>query len=101
MVPGVDVEPRDLVRFITTKTAECEGLEVVAEPLATASLARVISVEQIPGSHNRIAVVEAQRYGTKTVVCGAPNCRAGMLTMYLPPGLSLLHAVETASILPT
>jgi phenylalanyl-tRNA synthetase beta chain len=99
MVPGLNVEPRDLMRLITTKTAECEGLEVVAEPLATASLARVISVEQIPGSHNRIAVVEAQRYGTKTVVCGAPNCRAGILTMYLPAGLAVIQGVESDGML--
>src|SRR5229473_5834968 len=99
MVPGLNVEPRDLMRLITTKTAECEGLEVVAEPLAAASLARVISVEQIPGSHNRIAVVEAQRYGTKTVVCGAPNCRAGMLTMYLPAGLAVIQGVESDGML--
>src|SRR5258708_2500 len=99
MVPGLDVQPRDLLRLITTKTAECEGLEVVAEPLATASLARVISVEQIPGSHNRIAVVETRRYGTKTVVCGAPTCHVGMLTMYLPAGLAVIQGVQSDGML--
>jgi phenylalanyl-tRNA synthetase beta chain len=99
MVPGLDIEPRDLLRLITTRTAECEGLEVVGEPLATASLARVISVEKIPGSHNQIAVVETRLYGTKTVVCGAPNCRAGMLTMYLPASTAVIQGVESDRML--
>jgi phenylalanyl-tRNA synthetase beta chain len=99
MVPGLSIEPRDLMRLITTKTAECEGLEVVGEPLATASLARVISVEKIPGSHNQIAVVETRRYGTKTVVCGAPNCRAGILTIYLPANLAVIQGVASDGML--
>src|SRR5438552_4939576 len=99
MVPGLNVEPRDLMRLITTKTAECEGLEIVGAPLATASLAHVISVQEIPGSHNRITVVETRRYGTKTVVCGAPNCRAGMLTMYLPAGVAVIQGVESDGML--
>src|SRR5216684_9042805 len=99
MVPGLNVEPRNLMRLITTKTAECEGLETVAEPLASASLARVISVEKIADSHNQIAVVETPLYGTKTVVCGAPNCRAGMLTMYLPAGLAVIQGVQSDGML--
>ena len=39
--------------------------------------ARGYAVEPIAGSHNVKAVVETAAYGEKTVVCGAPNCRAG------------------------
>ena len=46
--------------------------------------ARVESVEPIAGSKNVKAVVDAGRYGQETVVCGAPNCRAGMVTAYVP-----------------
>src|SRR5216684_3012992 len=99
MVPGLTVEPRDLMRLITTKTAECEGLEVVGEPLASASLACVTRVEKIPGGHNQIAVVETPLYGTKTVVCGAANCRVGMLTVYVPVGVAVIHGVESDGIL--
>ena len=60
------------------KTAECEGIEASGALLATARAPRACeSVEPIPGSHNVKAVVDAGRYGRKTVVCGAPNCRAG------------------------
>ena len=32
LVPGLDTEPAELMRLITMKTAECEGLEHVGEP---------------------------------------------------------------------
>ena len=66
LVPGLDTDPAELMRLITMKTAECEGLEHVGAALADASVARVKEVEFIPESHNRIAVVETARYGTKT-----------------------------------
>ena len=67
-------------------TAECEGIEETGALLAEACAARVVSVEPIAGSHNVKAVVETGRYGEKIVVCGAPNCRAGMLSVYVPLG---------------
>ncbi len=67
-----------LERLITMKTAECEGVETAGSLLAEAVPARVVCVEPIEGSHNVKATVDAGRYGTKTVVCGAPNCRPGI-----------------------
>ncbi|HYK18974.1 MAG TPA: phenylalanine--tRNA ligase subunit beta [Bryobacteraceae bacterium] len=99
MVPGLDVPPRELMRLITTKTAECEGLEEVGGALANASVARVMSVEPIGEGHNRKALVETRRFGTKTVVCGAPNCRAGMLTAYIASGVKTIDGVESDGML--
>jgi len=99
LVPALDVEPNELMRLITMKTAECEGLERVGEPLASASVALVRSVDRIEGSHNQIAVVETARYGVKKVVCGAPNCRAGMSTMYLPVGTAVIQGIESDGML--
>ena len=89
LVEGVDVTPQDLVRLITMKTAECEGVEEVGAHLEQVCAARVLSVEPVAGGHNVKAVVETGRYGTKTVVCGAPNCRAGITTAYVPAGTRL------------
>ncbi len=99
LVAGLDVQPRDLMRLITMKTAECEGLEEVGAPLREASVAEVISVEPIPDSHNVKAAVRTARYGTKTVVCGAPNCRAGMTTVYLPVGTKAIGGIESEGML--
>src|SRR6266566_3243760 len=98
LVEGLDLTPRDLERLLTMKTAECEGIEEVGAMLASASAANVLSVEPM-GGHNQKAVVETARYGVKTVVCGAPNCRAGMTTIYVPLGKKIVQGVESDGML--
>ena len=49
LVDGARPDPVELGRAITMKTAECEGVELVAEHLALVAVARVLSVEPIPG----------------------------------------------------
>src|SRR5277367_36369 len=99
LVPGLDADPQELMRLITMKTAECEGLERVGTAMADASVAGVKDVQRIEGSHNQIVVVETARFGTKRVVCGAPNCRPGMLTVYLPLAPMVIDGVESEGML--
>src|SRR5215831_5858692 len=98
-VDGLAVPAEALERLITMKTAECEGVENVGLLLADAVPATVERVEQIDGSHNVKAVVDAGRYGRKTVVCGAPNCREGMLTVYVPLGVKQISGVLSDGML--
>jgi phenylalanyl-tRNA synthetase beta chain len=98
-VEGLDTPAAGLERLITMKTAECEGIEEVGELLADACTARVESVEPVADSHNVVAVVDAGRYGRKTVVCGAPNCRAGLVTVYVPLGKKTIHGIESDGML--
>ena len=99
LVPGLSQAAAPLERLITMKTAECEGIEEAGALLAGACVARVESVEPIPGTHNVKAVVDAGHLGRKTVVCGAPNCRPGMPTVYAPIGKKLIHGVESDGML--
>ncbi len=99
LVPGLEAEPQELLRLITMKTAECEGLERAGEPLAEACVARITAVEWIEGTHNQLATVETARYGVKRVVCGAPNCRPDLLTMYLPVPPAMIHGVQSDGML--
>ena len=98
-VPALDTPARQLERLITMRTAECEGIEETGGLLAGACPARVLSVEPIPGGHNVKAVVETGLYGDKVVVCGAPNCRAGMLSAYVPIGKKVVNRVESDGML--
>jgi phenylalanyl-tRNA synthetase beta chain len=98
-VDGLDLPAEALERLITMKTAECEGVETVGALLADAVPAVVESVEPIEGSHNVKAVVDADRYGKKTVVCGAPNCRVGLRTVYVPLGVKTVSGVESDGML--
>ena len=98
-VRDLDCAPGALEKLITMKTAECEGIEVTGALLERACAARVESAEPIANSHNRKAVVEAGRYGRRTVVCGAPNCRAGMVAAYVPVGKKVVSGVESDGML--
>lgn len=97
MVDGLHQSPQELMRLITLKTAECEGVEETGALLAQACEARVVTVE--PLGKNSKAVVATENYGIKTVVCGAPNCRPGLRTIYVPLGKKTIEGVESDGML--
>ncbi len=98
-VEGLDIPPAKLEALITMKTAECEGIEEVGVYLGEACAARVESIKPMANSHNVKARVETGRYGAKTVVCGAPNCRAGITSVYVPLGKRIIQGVESDGML--
>ena len=99
LVPGLNVAPGPLERLITMKTAECEGVEPAGELLARATLARVESVVPIAGTHLVTAIVDAGPAGQRSVVCGAPNCRPGLVTAWADIGWKTIHGVESDGML--
>ncbi|MBS1859498.1 MAG: phenylalanine--tRNA ligase subunit beta [Acidobacteria bacterium] len=98
-VPGLTQAALPLERLITMKTAECEGIEETGRALAGASVAAVLSVSPLPDTHNVKAVVDLGELGLRTVVCGAPNCRGGMLSVWLPVGRKMIHGVDSDGML--
>ena len=98
-VEGLDTPARKLESLITMKTAECEGIQEVGLYLADACTARVEAVEPIANSHNVKARVETGRFGSKTVVCGASNCRPGVFTVYVPLGPKIIQGIESDGML--
>lgn len=89
LTPGLSVNPKELEGLITIKTAESEGVEEYGSALDAVRAARVLSVEPIGGGHNGKAVIDLGPDGKRVVVCGAPNCRAGVITAYVPPGAAI------------
>jgi phenylalanyl-tRNA synthetase beta chain len=98
-VPKLNTDALPLERSITTHTAECEGIERTGESLEKTCAACIESVEPIPGSHNVKALVHTGRYGDKVVVCGAPNCRPGMVSAYVPIGRKVVHGIDSDGML--
>ena len=94
LVSGLDVPASELSNLITLKTAESEGVEEYGSALSSVVAARVEAVEAIDGSKNVKAVIDAGRFGKRTVVCGAPNCRPGIVTAYVPSGTKLKDGRE-------
>src|SRR5690349_10573591 len=67
---------------------EVESIEDKAKALAPFSIARVISAEQHPNADRlRVCMVDTGDGGAPVqVVCGAPNARAGLISVFAPPG---------------
>jgi phenylalanyl-tRNA synthetase beta chain len=89
LVDGLKAGPAELMRLMTIKTAECEGMEEHGAHFAFVVAARVEEVTPLGDSHNRKAMIDAGPLGKRTVVCGAGNCRVGMVTAYVPSGTML------------
>ncbi len=98
LVADLDCAPAPLERLITMKTAECEGIEPAGALLAGAVIAHVETAEPAAG-HNVTAIVNLGPLGRKTVVCGAPNCRPGLTTVWAPVGRKIIDGVESDGML--
>ncbi len=81
-------EPLDkLTDKLTMIGLEVEGIEDKARQLAPFSIARVISAEQHPNADRlRVCMVDTGESEPVQVVCGAPNARAGLVSVFSPPG---------------
>src|SRR5262250_3755857 len=82
-------EPLDaIVHKLTMIGLEVENVENKAAALAPFSIARVISAEQHPNADRlRVCMVDTGDGGAPVqVVCGAPNARTGMMSVFSPPG---------------
>ena len=85
-VPGVDITGHELERLITVRTAECEGISTVGQLLEGARVARVLAAEPVGETRLTKATVDIGEADPITVVCGAPNCCAGLQTVWAPVG---------------
>jgi phenylalanyl-tRNA synthetase beta chain len=79
---------------------EVEHLEDKAKLLAPFTIARVISAEQHPNADRlRVCMVDTGNDAAPVqVVCGAPNARAGLVSVFSPPGTFIPGKNITLSI---
>jgi phenylalanyl-tRNA synthetase beta chain len=75
-----------VVSAMTLAGLEVEHVEDPAARLAAFSVARILEAVQHPNADRlRVCQVETKD-GRKEIVCGAPNARAGLTTVYAPIG---------------
>src|SRR5947209_13730413 len=77
----------EIVERLTMIGLEVERVEDKAKELGAFIVARVISAEQHPNADRlRVCMVDTGSGEPVQVVCGAPNARAGMKGVFVPPG---------------
>ena len=77
---------QEIVDAMTMAGLEVEHVENPAQKLAAFTVARIVSAEQHPNA-DRLRVCQVDTVdGRKEIVCGAPNARAGLTTIYAPIG---------------
>src|SRR5881398_3642351 len=76
-----------VVDKLTMIGLEVESVADRGKMLAPFTIARVISAEQHPNADRlRVCMVDTGTGDPVQVVCGAPNARAGMKGVFVPPG---------------
>jgi len=81
-----DASVEQVVEAMTMAGLEVEHVENPAAKLAKFSVAKVVEAVQHPNA-DRLRVCQVDTIdGRKEIVCGAPNARAGLTTIYAPIG---------------
>jgi phenylalanyl-tRNA synthetase beta chain len=83
---ATDASVDQVVDAMTMAGLEVEDVENPAAKLAAFSVAKVVEAHQHPNA-DRLRVCQVDTVdGRKEIVCGAPNARAGLTTIYAPLG---------------
>ncbi|MFT4134753.1 phenylalanine--tRNA ligase subunit beta [Labrys sp. (in: a-proteobacteria)] len=91
----------EIVDTLTRIGLEVEGVEDPAKKLSGFSIAYVVSAEQHPNADKlRVCMVDTGKGEPVQVVCGAPNARTGMKSVFSPPGTYIPAKNITLAIAP-
>tara|TARA_B100000900_G_scaffold407219_1_gene419543 strand:- start:536 stop:1681 length:1146 start_codon:yes stop_codon:yes gene_type:complete len=76
-----------LLEKLTDIGLEVESVENLTEGLDLFKVAKILKTEQHPNADRlKVCDVDIGEKKIKKVVCGAPNAKKGLLTVYAPPG---------------
>jgi len=83
----VSAKEDKLIEKLTDIGLEVESIENLSEGLDLFKIAKIIKTEKHPNADRlKVCDVDVGNKEIKKVVCGAPNAREGLLTVYAPPG---------------
>ncbi|MBX7066835.1 MAG: phenylalanine--tRNA ligase subunit beta [Parachlamydiales bacterium] len=88
----VDLPPEKIGEILTLLGIEVDAIENGHPSFAKVVIGEVLSVKKHPDAKNLQIAEVSDGKATYTVVCGAPNCRAGMKTAFAKVGAVLTDA---------
>ena len=78
---------KEIIEKLTNIGLEVEVTKENSNELGKFKIAKIIKVEKHPNADKlKVCDVSLGRKETLRVVCGAPNARDGLITIYAPPG---------------
>ncbi len=78
---------KEIIEKLTNIGLEVEGTKENSNELGKFKIAKIIKVEKHPNADKlKVCDVDTGRNEILKVVCGAPNARDGLITIYAPPG---------------
>ena len=78
---------KEIVEKLTSIGLEVEAVKENSDELSKFIIAKVIKVEKHPNADKlKVCDISIGNKATLKVVCGAPNVRDGLITIYAPPG---------------
>ena len=81
-----EVSTEELVNLIGSRLVEVEGTIDLSKKYKGIKIVKVASCEPIPETHLHLCQIDTGGKELVQVVCGAPNVREGILTVWLKPG---------------
>lgn len=78
----LNMAPTHLARVLTSLGIEVEGIEAKGPGFSKVVVGKVIAAEKHPNADKLIVAQVSDGNETVQVVCGAPNCRAGIKTAF-------------------
>ena len=85
----IDLSPSQIAKLLTMAGLEVDGIERVSGSFSGVVVARVTAVEKHPQADKLQIATVTDGEQSFQVVCGAPNCRAGIKTAFAKIGAKL------------
>jgi len=83
----VNAKEESLIEKLTDIGLEVDSVENLFEGLNLFKIAKILKTEKHPNADRlKVCDVDIGEKEIKKVVCGAPNAREGLITVYAPPG---------------
>lgn len=83
------VSNAEFEELVTSRVAEVDDLHLVGAPLKHCRIVKVLQCAAHPSAESLKIATVTDGKEQFTVVCGAANCREGVLTVFAPPGVSV------------
>ena len=84
---NTNLKEEKLLEQLTNVGLEVESVENLSAGLDLFKVAKIIKSEKHPNADRlKVCKVNVGEKELKKVVCGAPNAREGLITIYAPPG---------------